>query len=399
MIMDILRKRHRALINNVETRFKRDIINELPWGERLIGIKGARGIGKTTLLLQYIKDNYNNSNDALYVSLDDPYFFKNNLLSFADDFVAKGGTHLFIDEVHKYDNWAIEIKKIYDYNPALRVVFTGSSLLEIINSKADLSRRALTYKMQGLSFREFLAFKYNISIEKLKLTDILSNHEDLAFDISTRIKPLKYFMEYLQAGYFPFVQDNIVLYHKRLNEIINLIIDIELPSLKKIDISKTHKIKQLLSIISQSVPFKPNISTLANKINISRNSLLDYIYALVDADILMSIHRDSFGISLLQKPDKLFINNTNYMYSLGISDVSAGSLRETFFLNQLSQNHKVTYPKQGDFLVDEKYLFEIGGKNKSGKQIMGIDNSFIVSDDIAYGVGNKIPLWLFGLLY
>jgi predicted AAA+ superfamily ATPase len=397
--MDILRKRHRALINNVETRFKRDIINELPWGERLIGIKGARGIGKTTLLLQYIKDNYNNSNDALYVSLDDPYFFKNNLLSFADDFVAKGGTHLFIDEVHKYDNWAIEIKKIYDYNPALRVVFTGSSLLEIINSKADLSRRALTYKMQGLSFREFLAFKYNISIEKLKLTDILSNHEDLAFDISTRIKPLKYFMEYLQAGYFPFVQDNIVLYHKRLNEIINLIIDIELPSLKKIDISKTHKIKQLLSIISQSVPFKPNISTLANKINISRNSLLDYIYALVDADILMSIHRDSFGISLLQKPDKLFINNTNYMYSLGISDVSAGSLRETFFLNQLSQNHKVTYPKQGDFLVDEKYLFEIGGKNKSGKQIMGIDNSFIVSDDIAYGVGNKIPLWLFGLLY
>ena len=397
--MDILRKRHRALINTVETRFRRDLINELPWGERLIGIKGARGIGKTTLLLQYIKDNYNNSNEVLYISLDDPYFFKNSLLSFADDFVAKGGKHLFIDEVHKYDNWAIEIKKIYDYNPELRVVFTGSSLLEIINSKADLSRRALTYKMQGLSFREFLDFKYNISIEKLKLTDILSNHEDLAFDISTRIKPLKYFMEYLQGGYFPFLQDNIILYHKRLNEIINLIIDIELPSLKKIEVSKTHKIKQLLSIISQSVPFKPNISTLANKINISRNSLLDYIYALVDADILMSIHRDSFGVSLLQKPDKLFINNTNYMYSLGNSDVSVGSLRETFFLNQLSQNHKVTYPKQGDFLVDGKYLFEIGGKNKSSKQIIGIDNAFIVADDMEYGVGNKIPLWLFGFLY
>jgi len=397
--MDILRKRHRALINTVETRFRRDLINELPWGERLIGIKGARGIGKTTLLLQYIKDNYNNSNEVLYISLDDPYFFKNSLLSFADDFVAKGGKHLFIDEVHKYDNWAIEIKKIYDYNPELRVIFTGSSLLEIINSKADLSRRALTYKMQGLSFREFLDFKYNISIEKLKLTDILSNHEDLAFDISTRIKPLKYFMEYLQGGYFPFLQDNIILYHKRLNEIINLIIDIELPSLKKIEVSKTHKIKQLLSIISQSVPFKPNISTLANKINISRNSLLDYIYALVDADILMSIHRDSFGVSLLQKPDKLFINNTNYMYSLGNSDVSVGSLRETFFLNQLSQNHKVTYPKQGDFLVDGKYLFEIGGKNKSSKQIIGIDNAFIVADDMEYGVGNKIPLWLFGFLY
>ncbi len=397
--MEILRQRHKALINNVETRFKRDIINELPWGERLIGIKGARGIGKTTLLLQYIKDNYYNSNDAIYISLDDPYFFTNKLLNFADEFVAKGGKHLFIDEVHKYDNWAIEIKKIYDYNPELKVVFTGSSLLEIINSKADLSRRVLSYKMQGLSFREFLDFRYNISIEKLELTEILSNHENIAFDISKKIKPLKYFMEYLKAGYFPFSQDNTVLYHNRLNEIINLIIDIELPSLKKIEISKTHKIKLLLSIISQSVPFKPNISTLANKINISRNSLLEYIYALVEADILMSIHRDSFGVSLLQKPDKLFINNTNFMYSLVGAAVSVGSLRETFFLNQLLQKHKVTYPKQGDFLVDEKYLFEVGGKDKGRKQIMGIDNSYIVADDMEYGIGNKIPLWLFGFLY
>lgn len=397
--MDKLINRHKVLVDSVETHFERDFINQLPWDERLIGIKGSRGIGKTTMLLQYIKKSYGLGTEALYISLDDPYFYDKNLIDFADDFVAQGGQHLFIDEVHKYPNWAIEIKKIYDYHINLKVVFTGSSLLETLNSKADLSRRALTYKMQGLSFREFLEFKYNIKLQKISLEDILSNHENIAFEINKNIKPLHYFKEYLQTGYFPFAKEDSVLYYKRLNEIINMIIDMELPSLRNIEVSKTPKIKQLLSIISKTVPFKPNITTLANKINVSRNSLLQYIYAMVDANILMSIHKNNFGTSLLQKPEKLYIDNTNYMYSLSNSTPNIGTLRETFFLNQVSQNNTLNYPKQGDFLLNDKYLFEIGGKEKSNKQISGIENSFIAADDIEFGNGNKIPLWIFGFLY
>ena len=392
-------KRHKNLINTTDLDFKRDIINNLPWNERLIGIKGARGIGKTTMLLQYIKENYGNNGEALYISLDDPYFFNRTLIDFTDEFVAKGGEHLFIDEVHKYPNWAIEIKKIYDYNPNLKVVFTGSSLLEILNSKADLSRRALSYTMQGLSFREFLEYKYNLQFNRLSLEEILNNHENLAFDISKKAKPLKYFKEYLQIGYFPFSKEDKVLFHKRLHEIINMIIDMELPNLRKIEVSKTPKLKQLLAIISQSVPFKPNITSLASKIGISRISLLEYIYAMVDANILMSIHKDSFGVSLLQKPDKLYVDNTNYMYALLGNEPDIGNLRETFFLNQISESHTVTYPPKGDFLIDDTHLFEIGGKTKNKKQIAGVEQSYIVSDDIEFGYENKIPLWLFGFLY
>lgn len=397
--MEEIVKRHRTLIDITDLRFKRDITNRIPWHERLIGIKGARGIGKTTLLLQYVKENYETKNEALYISLDDPYFYSRTLLDFTDEFVAKGGQHLFIDEVHKYPDWAVEIKKIYDYNPDLKVVFTGSSLLEILNSKADLSRRALSYKMQGLSFREFLEFRYNIRLRKLTLEEILNGHEKLANEIIKKTKPLKYFDEYLKSGYFPFANTNIILFFKQLNEIISLIIDMELPVLRNVEISKTHKVKQLLSVISQSVPFKPNISSLANKINISRNSLLEYIYALVDANILMSIHKTGFGVSTLQKPDKLFIENTNYMYSLLDKKPDTGNLRETFFLNQISESHIVTYPEKGDFWVDNKYLFEIGGKTKSKKQIIGIDNSYTVIDNTETGYENRIPLWLFGFLY
>lgn len=392
-------KRHTALINTIETQFKRSIITSLPWNERLIAIKGARGVGKTTMLLQYIKENYGHKAEALYISLDDPYFYNKKLIDFADDFVAHGGQHLFIDEVHKYPDWAIEIKKIYDYNPKLKIVFTGSSLLEILNSTADLSRRALSYTMQGLSFREFLNFRYDYTFEQIKLSALLENHVEKALEIGKSLKPLKYFGEYLRIGYFPFFDDNEILYHKRLFGIINMIIDMELPTLRKVEVSKIPKIKQLLSIISQSVPFKPNISTLAAKINISRNSLLEYIYSLVDADIIMSIHKDSFGVSLLQKPDKLYLNNTNYMYALTEGEPNIGNLRETFFLNQVAERHEVTHPANGDFLIDNKYLFEVGGKNKTQKQIAGIKNAYIAADDMEFGHENKIPLWLFGFLY
>ena len=397
--MNQLRIRHNALIDNVNLDFQRSIMQDLPWNQRLIGIKGSRGVGKTTLLLQYIKTSYKLSTDALYVSLDDPYFYQHKLIDFADDFVSQGGKHLFLDEVHKYPDWAIEIKKIYDYHQHLKIVFTGSSLLEILNARADLSRRALVYSMHGLSFREFLQYRYNLDIQRLSLADVLTHHIKIALKIRKNFKPLMYFDEYLKTGYFPFQESNDVLYFKRLEEIIYMIIEIELPVLRKVDVSRIPKIKQLLFIISQSVPFKPNISALAKKINISRNSLLEYINGLSDAEILTRLLKDSFGISLLQKPEKIFLSNTNYMYAFMNTQPDIGNLRETFFLNQLTQNHSVTCPEKGDFLIDNKYLFEIGGKDKSSKQIQGIENAFIAADNIESGYGNRIPLWLFGFLY
>ena len=397
--MEQLRRRHTSLIKGVNLDFIRYLYEQLPWNERLIGIKGSRGVGKTTLLLQYIKQEYEFSDKALYVSLDDLYFSENRLIDFIDDFVIKGGEHLFIDEVHKYKNWSIELKNAYDYHPKLKIVFTGSSLLEILNSRADLSRRALVYNMQGLSYREFLNFRYDKDIESVSFDDLLANHRQLSISISEEVKPLAYFEEYLRIGYFPFYNDNEDFYQKRLQEIINMILEIELPLLRNTDISIISKIKQMLYVVSQSVPFKPNITALASKVQVTRKTILSYLNYLSDAEILNLVYNDTSRISLLQKPEKLYLENTNYIYAIRNTKPNIGSLRETFFLNQLSQNHTITYPKQGDFMIDNKYLFEIGGKGKDFKQIAGIENSFIAADDIEYGFRNKIPLWLFGFLY
>ncbi|MBN2776784.1 MAG: ATP-binding protein [Bacteroidales bacterium] len=397
--MEKLRNRHVGLIDNTSLDFQRYLINRLPWERQLIGIKGSRGVGKTTMILQYIKSRYQQSEKAIYVSLDDMYFAENSLLEFADEFVSKGGEHLFVDEVHKYPNWSVELKNIYDYHPKLRVVFTGSSLLEILNSRADLSRRALVFNLQGLSFREFLLFRHNIRTDSLSFEDVLSNHTEIALDISNKFKPLAYFDEYLKTGYFPFFDGNRSLYYKQLQEVVNMILEIELPLLRNTDISIVSKIKQLLLIISRSVPFKPNISSIADKVNVTRKTILDYITYLNDAGILSLIYKDSHGVSLLQKPEKIYLDNTNLAYMLADDTPNIGNIRETFFLNQVSQNHDVGYSEKGDFFVDNKYTFEIGGKNKTNKQIMDIPDAYRVVDNIEYGYDKTIPLWLFGFLY
>ena len=397
--MEKLRKRHVGLIDKTTLDFQRYLINELPWNRQLIGIKGSRGVGKTTLLLQYIKTRYQQSDKAIYVSLDDMYFAENSLLEFTDEFVSKGGEHLFVDEVHKYPNWSVELKNIYDYHPKLKVVFTGSSLLEILNSRADLSRRALVFNLQGLSFREFLLFRHKIRTDSLSFEDVLSNHTEIALDISNKFKPLAYFDEYLKTSYFPFFEGNHNLYYKQLQEVLNMILEIELPLLRNTDISIVSKIKQLLLIISRSVPFKPNISSIADKVKVTRKTILDYITYLNDAGILSLIHKDSHGVSLLQKPEKIYLDNTNLAYMLAEDTPNIGNLRETFFLNQVSQNHDVSYSEKGDFLVDNKYTFEIGGKSKTNKQIIDIPDAYRVVDNIEYGFEKTIPLWLFGFLY
>lgn len=398
--MESLRKKHINIINEVDLSFQRYLSKQLPWNERLVGIKGSRGVGKTTLLLQYIKQHYGIlSEKALYISLDDLYFTAHNLIDFVSEFVAKGGEHLFIDEVHKYKNWSVELKNIYDSHSKLQIVFTGSSLLEILNARSDLSRRALVYNMQGLSFREYLNFNYKTNFEPLSLEDILSNHVKIAVKLTDEIKILKYFHTYLKVGYFPFYSKNETLYYQRLQEIINMILEIELPLLRNTDISIISKIKQLLYVISQSVPFKPNISALSNKIKTTRKTLLEYLHYLNDANVLKSLNKSNFGVSVLQKPEKLYFENTNYLYAIKGTEPNIGSVRELFFLNQLSQNHKLTYPDKGDFKVDDYYVFEVGDKDKTNKQIEGFENAFIASDNIEFGYENKIPLWLFGFLY
>jgi predicted AAA+ superfamily ATPase len=397
--MESIIERHFQRLSYINTDFIRSLAYQIDWDSRLIGIKGARGVGKTTLLLQYIKQHYGNSPEALYVSLDNIWFSEHKLSSLVDLFTKRGGKYLFLDEVHKYPSWSQEIKNIYDDYPQLQVVFTGSSLLEILNARADLSRRAIVYKMQGLSFREYLDMYYNISLPVISLDEIINNHPEITSNVLAKTKPLKYFPDYLKIGYYPFYKESSMQYYPKLEEIIHLILEIELPLLRNIEIAYIRKIKQLLQIIASAAPFIPNIHKLSERIGITRNTLISYLYYLDEVRLIHSLYKDANGISRLQKPDKLFLENTNMAYALASGNTSIGNMRETFFVNQLNHSHQVEYAPQGDFLIDGKYTFEVGGKKKTDKQIKEVQHAFVVSDDIEYGTGNKIPLWLFGLLY
>lgn len=387
----------RAKVASVPTRFKRFLLQNVDWKQRMIGIKGARGTGKTTLLLQQLKNL--SPSQSLYVSLDDIYFSENPLIYFAEAFARNGGTYLFLDEVHKYPNWSQELKNIYDSIPGLNVVFTSSSALEIHKGKFDLSRRALVYELPGLSYREFLQLNYEINLSTVALDQIVSGSESVIFNQMPGFKPYKYFSEYLQNGYYPYFIDDETHYHARLTETINQVLESDLPAIYKIDYEAIIKLKKLLFIISTLVPYKPNIYKLAEQIGSTRDTVLRYLYFLHNAHIIRWVSNDSEGTNFLNKPDKLYLENTNISFALGKQQVNSGTVRETFFLNQLSVGHTLTYPQKGDFLVDNHYTFEVGGKNKSRKQIIDIENSFVVSDEIEYGSLKKLPLWIFGFLY
>lgn len=398
--MDDLFEKYQKKIQNTSTVFVRSFMDDVNWDARLIGIKGARGVGKTTLLLQYMKLHFSNEMEkSLYVSLDSVAFTNRNLVDLADQFVKKGGRYLFLDEVHKYANWAQELKNIYDDYPELKVVFTGSSLLEILNARADLSRRAIVYSMQGLSFREYLSLETGRPFERLSLEQLLENHLSVARLINAEIRPFQYFENYLQHGYYPFYKEQPENYAQRLEEIVNMMLEIELPLLRGVDLGYIHKVKQLLAIISESVPFIPNVSNLSAKMGINRATLMNYLHYLAETGLTINLHKEAKGNSLLQKPSKIYLENTNLMYILSPSHANSGTARETFFANQLGNKHRLSYHETADFFVDATYSFEIGGKDKSGKQIQHLENAFIVSDDIEYGYQNKIPLWLFGFLY
>ena len=397
--MDRLIKISNIAVANVPTSFKRYLSDVISWDQKLIGISGARGSGKTILLLQQMKKMMNDGKNALYVSLDDVYFSTNRLVYFAEDFARNGGEYLFLDEVHKYSNWSQELKNIYDSVYNLKVIFTSSSALEIHKGSHDLSRRALIYNLAGLSFREFLSFKYNIYLPVIALKQILENKNEFASIVNSKIKVFPKFKEYLRQGYYPFFNELNSDYLMQLTVTINLVVENDLPAIHKIDFSSIIKLKKLISIISRLTPYTPNIEKLAYQVETTRPTLLKYLYYLDKAQVIKILGRESYGINYLNKPEKIFLGNTNIAYAFSDEKTDIGNIRETFFLNQLSVIHIVTYPKQGDFMVDDKYLFEIGGKSKTHKQIIGIEDSYIAADDIEYGYRNKIPLWLFGFLY
>ena len=397
--MDRLKQISESRLQRVPTEFTRFLIDEIHWGDRMIGISGARGSGKTTLILQHMKSSLPAGAEALYVSLDDIYFAANPVIFFAEEFYRKGGEYLFLDEVHKYPDWSRELKNIYDNLPDLKIIFTSSSALDIYKGGYDLSRRAVVYNLPGLSFREFIELKYRVTFPAYPLEEILHDSKNIARGITDKIRPMKFFEEYLQTGYYPFFIESERNYPDRLINILNLILENDLPTIFNIDYYSVLKIKKMLAVLSRIVPYKPNIEKLARQAGTTRDTLLRYLYYLEKAEIVRWLTKDTFGINYLNKPDKIYLNNTNLMFALNSEKPDKGTLRETFLLNQLLVKHKVTYPEKGDFLINGKYFIEVGGKAKNAEQLSGKEKSFIAADDIDFPDGKKIPLWLFGFMY
>ncbi len=385
------------LFQETEVGKLRYLYSDIDWNERCIALIGAKGAGKTTLLLQHIKMNFANKKEAaLFVSLDNTWFAKHTIFDLADEFYMNGGTHLFLDEIHHYPNWAIEIKNIYDSFPKLKIVFTGSSLLQIYKSTVDLSRRVVYEVLECLSFREFLNFEKVGDFPVLSLEEILENHQEIAFQITENVKIIPLFKKYLKNGYYLFYREGLKKYERKLQEAINNVIDVDISAIENIGFESRYKLKRLLATLAALVPYTPNITELAKTIDTNRNNTLKYLTLLANAKMLNLVSYENKTIGDLTKPDKILLNNTNLSYLYGNTNI--GSMRETFFVNQVSAVENLVLARNGDFMVND-YIFEIGGKNKTYNQIKDIPNSFIVADNIEIGHKNKIPLWLFGMLY
>lgn len=388
-----------AKVERTETTFRRFLFEKINWNNQLVAIKGARGAGKTTLILQYIKLNLPLDESVLYISMDELFFIKSNLVELAEEFIQNGGKYLFLDEVHKYPNWSREIKLIYDNHPDLKVVFTSSSILEIYKAESDLSRRAVSYTLPEMSLREFIELDTGIKFPSYTLTDVLSSHVEYSSTIMREVKPIPIFKKYNIYGAYPYFKQGKEEYEQKLINTINLIIEVDILAVNNIDFQQITKIKKLLFAIATSVPFTPNISKMAEKIGLSRQSLIKALSYLEKARLINMVNKPNKGITALSKPEKIYLNNTNLSFAIANENANIGNVRETFFLNQLKAISKVNLSMESDFIVNDVYTFEIGGKNKSRKQLHGLNNAFVVKDDIELGIGNTIPLWLFGFLY
>jgi predicted AAA+ superfamily ATPase len=389
--MDELYSIYKELLQSTDTKFNRFQLKLINWDSRLIGITGARGVGKTTMLLQHIKQS-GIEKDSLYVSADNVLVSSMGLFKLAGTFYRHGGKHLIIDEIHKYSNWSGEIKNIYDSFPNLKVILTGSSILDLYHGYGDLSRRLISYNLPGLSFREYLLFELNLNLEPTTVFDIINQRTNFKID-----KPLMHFKNYLGRGHYPFYKEGD--FNFRLNSAINAVLETDIPKYLDLKISTIEKLKQLMQIIAESSPFKPNLSKIAEMLNVSRNALPNYLSYLERAELIKKLTGQTQGIRALGKTSKVYLNNTNLMNALALNNYNLGNARETFFVNQLTWNTKINLHDKGDFIIDEKHIFEIGGKNKTKKQIRDLENAYIVKDDIEFGYGNTIPLWHFGMMY
>lgn len=380
----------------ISTGFTRYLSQEIDWNQRMIVLLGHRGVGKTTLILQQLKKD---AVKSIYLSLDDYYFEEKRLIEVISALYSLGYRAFYIDEIHRYQHWSKELKNLYDDFTDSRFIVTGSSILKISKGQEDLSRRAVVYHLAGLSFREFLALEEKITLPAITLSDLLVRHVEIAADYLDRFNCKSLFENYLKYGYYPFYLEGKKVYHQKLQETTNLVIDSDIAPFEELNYSSVRVMKKLLYIISQSVPFIPNISKLAEKLGVSRNTILKLLDILDQAQLLSLLHTSTEGISLLQKPEKIYLQNTNLAYMFAQESPNIGNLRETFFYNQLQVKHKITFPKYGDFMVDSQYIFEVGGPNKTSKQIQGVPNAYLAIDGIDGGSGNKISLWQFGLLY
>ncbi len=389
--MESLIAKYRYLLSQTSTKFVRYLHAQIDWDARLVAILGSRGVGKTTLLLQHIKLT-NSALASLYVTADDLYFTDHRLVDLAQNFYQNGGRLLYIDEVHKYANWSTEIKNIYDFLPQLKVVYTGSSILDLEQGGGDLSRRKLQYYLQGLSFREFLELKYEEQLPVYTLEEVLQGKPELP----AQLRPVQLFKEYLREGYYPFFTERGSLL--RLDAIINQTLENDIPTFARMSLTTTQKLKRLLYIIAQSVPFKPNFSKLAETLEISRNALTDIFAYLEKANLITQLRTDTQGIRLLGKVDKVYLNNTNLAFALTNTTPDVGNIRETAFLMSTRATHTALSSSASDFYI-APYTFEVGGANKTHRQLAGIDNAYVVKDDIEYGALRTIPLWSLGMLY
>lgn len=401
--MDKLFERHDDYMEKVPMDFVRGLADHIDWNLRLIAIKGPKGVGKSTLMQQYIKQHFApDDRHVLYCSADTSYFTSHSLVDTADMFYKRGGRYLFIDEVHKYDGWSREVKEIYDLHRDLHLVVSGSSLLQINDGQADLSRRLVQYTMPGLSFREFLAMNRVIDVKSVSLDQILNAPNAFCREVKRYCQPLEHFSRYLKEGYYPFYYENQTIYQNLVESVVNYTIDTELTRFRGIEMGNCRKVKALLKVISQMVPYEVDISKLSKNIGIQRPTTLKYLKNLEEAALIQRLFTDVDSISDLQKPDKILLDNSNLLYTLADTAPEIGTVRETFFCNQLvAAGHKVEYGglKSGDFRIDNNVIVEVGGKDKGFRQIADEENAYVAADDIDSATTHKIPLWAFGFLY
>ena len=403
--MDALFRKSDRLLANTQTEIIRDKMDDIHWNAQLISIMGAKGVGKSTLIRQYLKQHFElGDRRVMYCSADTVVFSMRTLVGLAEEFVMRGGELLVIDEIHKYhsgtSDWSREIKEIYELFPDLKMIVSGSSLLQLREGDADLSRRAIKYTMPGLSFREALRFYHGLSFPRWTLEDILAHPYDLWQTVSEKCRPVALFKEYLEKGYYPFLLEGEGEYYTKIEQVVNYIIETELPRICKVDVANVRKLQALIAMICSEVPFELNANRIAAALEIGRDTVVEYLKYLGDAKVLNLLYSDKKKIGKLTKPDKVYLENPNILYALAPTKVDIGTLRETFAVGSLSESHTVEYGKaQGDFKVDGKYSLEIGGRSKDFSQIAGVKDSYVFADDWDMPDGAKLPLWMLGFLY